>query len=85
VTERPTRSDDRDAGDLDDRYAVDVDEVDANESTDAASSVLRLILVSYDDRPDRATLCPAGLSGVDRMETWLTADASAFVDVVAYR
>jgi len=37
------------------------------------------VVVSYDDRPDRRTVFPRGLSGVDRMSTWLTASDDAFV------
>jgi hypothetical protein len=36
-------------------------------------------VVRYDARPDRRTIHPADATGVERMATWLTADASAFV------
>ena len=46
---------------------------------------LHLAIVSYDARPDRGTIHPPGLKGIARMETWLSADMSVFVDLAAYR
>jgi len=34
---------------------------------------------------DRATVFPPGLSGIDRMETWLSVDRSVVVDLDAWR
>lgn len=42
---------------------------------------LRSVAVAYDDRPDRRTVFPPDLSGVERMSVWLTADDRAFVDL----
>ncbi|MGQ4557052.1 DUF7511 domain-containing protein [Halobellus sp. GM3] len=46
---------------------------------------LRLAIVSYEDTPDRATVHPPGLTGLDRMETWLSVDLSAVVELEAWR
>lgn len=40
---------------------------------------LRSVLVEYEERPDRRTVYPEGLAGVERMSTWLTAADDAFV------
>lgn len=42
-------------------------------------------VVEYPSRPDRRTIFPPGLSGVDRMEQWLTADTDVFVDLETWR
>lgn len=44
-----------------------------------------LTVVKYEDRPNRGTIHPHDLTGIERMETWLSADASAFVDLSAWR
>jgi len=46
---------------------------------------LEIVVVSRDDGPDRATIHPPGLTGVARMETWLSTDRSAVVDLSAWR
>lgn len=46
---------------------------------------LESVVVRYDQRPDRRTVYPPGLSGVARMSTWLSADAGAFVDLDSAR
>ena len=56
------------------------------EGTDGAEpssrpEILDSTLVSNSDGPDRRTVFPRGLSSVDRMSTWLTANEAAFVDV----
>ncbi|MFC7226850.1 hypothetical protein N0B31_05500 [Salinirubellus salinus] len=38
-------------------------------------------VVAYTDGPDRRTVYPPGLSSVERMSTWFTADDDAFLDV----
>lgn len=52
---------------------------------DEASERLESIVVRYEQRSDRRTVYPPGLSGVARASTWLTADADAFVDLEANR
>lgn len=49
------------------------------------AEALRSVLVEYPDRPDRRTVCPRGLGREAVMVTWLTADAGAFVDLLAAR
>ncbi len=40
---------------------------------------LSSLVVEYDGRPDRCTIYPAEASRIDRMASWMTADADAFV------
>jgi hypothetical protein len=47
--------------------------------------VLSLVVVRYDGAPDRATVHPPGLTGLARMETWLSTDRSAVVELAAWR
>lgn len=47
--------------------------------------VLRLRTVAVPENPDRATLYPADAADIDRMETWLTVDASVVRDLSACR
>ena len=42
---------------------------------------LRSVVVEYDERPDRRTVYPEGLSSLERMSVWLTADDAAFVSL----
>ena len=46
---------------------------------------LRLAVVEYDEGPDRGTIHPPELTGMKRMETWLSANMSVFVEVAAWR
>jgi hypothetical protein len=46
---------------------------------------LELTVVEYTDRSDRVTMAPPDLSGIARMETWLSADSAAIVDLAAWR
>ena len=46
---------------------------------------LRAVVVKYDDRPDRCTICPRHLSRDQLTTAWLTADASAFWDLAEAR
>jgi len=46
---------------------------------------LRLTVVRHDGIADRATVHPPGLTGIDRMETWLSVNRSAVVDLDAWR
>lgn len=61
--------------------------VDATRSTPLPSDAPDLLskVVEYPSRPDRRTIFPPGLSGIDRMEQWLTADTWVFVDLEAWR
>lgn len=51
----------------------------------ANSRELQLAVVEYDEGPDRGTLYPPGLTGIKRMETWLSVDMSLVVDLSAWR
>ncbi len=42
---------------------------------------LHSVVVSYSDRPDRCTIYPRNTSCYERIETWLTADQAAFLDL----
>jgi len=46
---------------------------------------LALVVVHRNDGPDRATIHPPMVVGVARMETWLSVDRSAVVDLAAWR
>jgi hypothetical protein len=49
------------------------------------SPALRLAVVRRDDAPDRATVHPVGMTGIERMETWLSVDLSTVTDLSAWR
>lgn len=46
---------------------------------------LACTLVRYDGEPDRVTVYPPDASSIDRMATWLSADADAYLDVEQMR
>ena len=46
---------------------------------------LHLAIVDQDERPDRATVHPPGLTGTARLETWLSVDLSVVVELSAWR
>jgi len=46
---------------------------------------LRLEIVKFDERVNRGTIHPPGLTGLERMETWLSANLSVFVELAAWR
>ena len=46
---------------------------------------LRLTVVENEMCPDRGTIHPPDLIGLERMETWLSVDASIFVELTAWR
>lgn len=52
---------------------------------DARPPALDIAVVRRDNGSDRATIHPPGLTGVARMETWLSTDCSALVDLAAWR
>lgn len=51
----------------------------------AAVPTLRLTVVTYEGAPDRGTIAPPDLSGIERMETWLSFDVSALCELSAWR
>lgn len=46
---------------------------------------LLLAVVEDDTSPDRGTIYPQGLTGIERMETWISADMAAFIELSAWR
>lgn len=56
----------------------DVDAREASAPDGREDCELRAILVSYERRPDRRTVCPREADEVERMTRWLTADDDAF-------
>lgn len=46
---------------------------------------LQLAIVEYDDSPDRGTIHPPDLSGIERMETWISVDMSVVADLLIWR
>lgn len=46
---------------------------------------LQLAIVEYDESPNRGTIHPPGLMGMERMETWLSVDLSVVIDLSAWR
>ncbi|UHQ96055.1 DUF7511 domain-containing protein [Natrinema halophilum] len=42
---------------------------------------LESVVVRYEDRPNRCTIVPRECPEAERVTTWLTADARAFVDL----
>lgn len=46
---------------------------------------LRHETVAYPERPDRVTVSPADVTGLDRMVAWLTVDRSVVVDLANAR
>ncbi|WP_158056270.1 DUF7511 domain-containing protein [Halorussus halophilus] len=59
----------------------DTADFDTAPRADHTLADLRSVVVNYEDRPDRRTVYPGGLSSVERMSTWLTADATAFIEL----
>ena len=49
------------------------------------AEALAFVRVEYPTGPDRWTIYPHGAEGLTLMETWLTADGDAFVDLGAMR
>lgn len=46
---------------------------------------LQLAIVTYDDSPDRCTIHPPELTGIERMETWISVDLSLVADLSMWR
>jgi len=49
------------------------------------AAALAFVRVEYPTGPDRCTIYPQAAEGLTLMETWLTADGDAFVDLGAMR
>ena len=44
---------------------------------------LRATVVEYEDAPDECTIFPRGVSGVERMTTWISAEEGSYVDLAS--
>ncbi|MDY6818576.1 MAG: hypothetical protein SVG88_07940 [Halobacteriales archaeon] len=55
------------------------------EEREHPATALRTMTVEYTDRPDQRTICPRGITRNQLMATWITADASDFVDLKSMR
>ena len=49
------------------------------------ASRLRAVVVEYERRPDRCTVCPREMTADQLTTAWLTADAAAFYDLAEIR
>ena len=68
-----------------DAHDTDGEGVDGGDPSARPAEPLDSALVTNADGPDRRTVFPRGLSTVDRMSTWLTANDEVFVDVEGHR
>lgn len=48
-----------------------------------ATTQLRATVVEYEDAPDECTIFPRGVSGVERMTTWISAEEGSYVDLAS--
>lgn len=46
---------------------------------------LQLAVAKHDGSPNRGTIYPQGLTGIERMETWISADMTAVIELSAWR
>lgn len=46
---------------------------------------LQIATVEYDERPNRGTIHPPNLTGIERMETWISVDMSMVADLSMWR
>ena len=59
--------------------------IDPGQPGQADPPTLDLALVRYADRPDRCTIHPPDLTGVERMSTWISVDRTLVVDAETMR
>ncbi|WP_246279844.1 DUF7511 domain-containing protein [Natronomonas salina] len=52
-----------------------------NHGVRGATMHLRATVVEYEDGPDECTIYPNGVSGAERMTTWISAKEGSFVDL----
>lgn len=71
--------------DTDSDTTSDPDRRDDSGAEPLVPAELRSVVVEYDQGPDQRTVYPDGATGLERMATWLTADADAFVDLESVR
>ena len=48
-------------------------------------SELQLAIVTSNDGPHRGTISPPNLTGIERMETWMSVDMTIVVDLSTWR
>lgn len=46
---------------------------------------LQLAVTRFNDSPDRGTIHPPDLNGIERMETWMSVDLSLIADLSMWR
>lgn len=46
---------------------------------------LQLAIITYDGSPDRGTIHPPDLTGIERMEAWISVDMSVVTDLSIWR
>ena len=49
-----------------------------------ATMRLRATVVEYEDAPNECTIYPSGVSGMERMTTWISAKEGAYVDLESF-
>lgn len=54
-------------------------------TTSHPAETLRAVVVRYDHRPDRCTVCPRSMTRDELTTAWITADASVFYDLAEAR
>jgi hypothetical protein len=42
---------------------------------------LRATVVEYENAPDECTIYPSGVTGMEQMTTWISAEEDSFVDL----
>ena len=57
----------------------------ARSTTERRTFDLHGVVVAYEDGPDRCTIYPRYLSATERLCSWITADADAFVELERMR
>lgn len=61
------------------------DRASPSQADDDGRPGLELVMVQYDGRPDRGTIRPPDLTGIERMETWLSVDMTVITDLSSWR
>jgi hypothetical protein len=52
-----------------------------HDGLEGATMRLGSTVVEYEDAPNECTIFPRGLSGIDRMTTWISAKEGSYVDL----
>ena len=59
--------------------------VNEHQGVDGPATKLRATVVEYEEAPNECTIHPRGVSGMDRMTTWISAEEGAYVDLESFR